>query len=275
MDHPNRGVALIFTFDRLNYCFEKKCNLGMVFDADRLSKTFSECLQFDVHRYSSLIKSDFEEMINAYTKRDYTNDDCFVFAIRGHGSKKDEVQCADGEYYDTKKLADIFMEVPSLKGKPKIFLFGMCRGDLFSVGPMNSPQVATVQSSSAITIPHQIESSESDTNHSGDEPLERQTRETDGNVFRFYSIISGYVSVVSSLSGSLPFQKFCDELENRDLNLIDLDMIFLSVKNYVSNQKLWYGIKVDNVEIDIPIKIFCENVDSATKKLFFSKKDKI
>jgi hypothetical protein len=63
----------------------------------------------------------------------------------------------------------------------------------------------------------------------------------------------------------MPFQKFCDELEKRDLNLIDLDMIFLSVKNYVSNRKVWYG--------KIPIKIICENTDTATKKLFFSKKE--
>jgi hypothetical protein len=42
-------------------------------------------------------------------------------------------------------------------------------------------------------------------------------------------------------------------------------MIFLSVKNYVSNHKSWYG--------DIPFQIICENADTATKKVFFSKKE--
>jgi hypothetical protein len=150
MDYPNRGIALIFTFDRLNYSPGRNCNNGMVIDADRLSKTFSECLQFDVHRYSSLNKSDFEEIIKGYSKRNYDNDDCFVCIIRAHGTKNDEVQCADGEHYDTKKLADIFMEVPSLKNKPKIFLFGMCRGSLYSIADQHTPQEATVQCSSAI-----------------------------------------------------------------------------------------------------------------------------
>jgi hypothetical protein len=120
MDYPNRGIALIFTFDRLNNCPKRDFNFHMNDDADRLSQTFKD-LEFDVHRYSNLKKSQFEEIINDYSKRNYANDDCFLCIVIGHGNKNEEAQCADGELYNTTNIKSIFSKVATLKDKPKIF----------------------------------------------------------------------------------------------------------------------------------------------------------
>jgi hypothetical protein len=98
MNHKNRGIALIISFDRLDFDRNLILNDGFNVDADRLKNSFTN-LGFEIHYYSSFNKSNFEEIIEAYSQRDFTDDDCFVCVILGHGNAAEQVTCADNKGY--------------------------------------------------------------------------------------------------------------------------------------------------------------------------------
>jgi hypothetical protein len=250
MDYPNRGIALIFTFDRLNNCPTRNFNFGMNDDADRLSQTFKD-LDFDVQRYSSLNKSHFEKIIDYYSKRNYANDDCFLCIVIGHGNKNEEVQCADGELYSTDNLKSIFSKVATLKDKPKIFLHGCCRGSVISTEIKDericSPLIKQINE----IIPHADE--------------KRKEEQIDGDVLTFYSTTRGYFALENN--SKAPFQILCDLLKLYGLRLT-FDDILLDAKDRVAHLNFPYIYQ----DIDTEVTVFCESTDNHSKYIRFTKK---
>ena len=249
MTHRNRGIALIFTFDRDNYSRKRMYNRGMRVDADRLSESFTK-LGFDVHRYSSLTKSNFEEILEAYSQRDYTNDDCLVCVVDGYGNEKEEVKCADNVRFDTRKIAERFMEIPSLEGKPKVIILGMARGHKIAL------KMRSIEGDHSLSSSDQEKGEEEE-----EEKVVQKTeyRKQTGEIFIFCSTFYSYTTWFS-LNGSLPFQTLCDQLDSYGTKL-KLTDIFLKV-NQICTQNT-----TDNYAT------ICPTTHHATKHLVFYKKN--
>jgi hypothetical protein len=256
MDYPNRGIALIFTFDRLNNCPTRNFNFDMNDDADRLSQTFKD-LDFEVHKYSSLNKSHFEKIIDDYSKRNYANDDCFLCIVIGHGDEKEEVQCADGEPYNTTNLKTVFSKVATLKDKPKIFLNGCCRGSVISTEIDNKRICSPLRKETILKETSQLI------------PLadgNKYEEQIDGNVLTFYSTTHGYKAWGASESA---LQKLCDALKLDGFRLT-LDDIILDVKNRVADLTFPYK----NKDTIVKVAVFCESINNNRKHIRFTKKQK-
>jgi hypothetical protein len=269
MDYPNRGIALIFTFDRLNNCPTRNFNFHMNDDADRLSQTFKD-LDFDIHKYSSLNKSHFEEIINDYSKRNYANDDCFLCIVIGHGNKNEEVMCADGEMYNTDNIKSIFSKVATLKDKPKILLHGCCRGNVISTEIKDERICSPLAKETTLKENHEKGLLSEEINEII--PLaneKRKEEQIDGNFFTFYSTTHGYLAWGSTLKGSNPFQRLCDILKIYGFRWT-FDGILLDVKDRVAYLKHTYK----NIDTDVEVTVFCESTDNNRKYIRFTKKTK-
>jgi hypothetical protein len=271
MNYPNRGIALIFTFDRLSYCPERYFNFGMKDEADRLSKTFKN-LEFDIHRYSSLNKSHFEKIIDDYSKRNYSNDDCFLCIIIGHGNENEEVVFDDDRKYNTNNLKAVFSKVATLKDKPKIFLHGCCRGSVLSAEINQDEKICSplIKENNLKEI-HDKASISKASNRITPLADEKETVEQiDGNVLTFYSTTHGYVAVGHSTN---PFYILCDLLNLYGLRWT-FDDIILEVKDRVANLKYPYKYQEqdrdENTEVEVTV--FCESTDNNRKYIRFTEK---
>ncbi len=273
MNYPNRGIALIFTFDRLNNCPTRNFNFPMTADADRLSQTFKD-LEFDIHRYSSLNKSHFENIIDDYSKRNYANDDCFLCIVIGHGNINEEVQCADGELYNTDNLKYIFSKVTTLKDKPKIFLHGCCRGNVISAGIKDEIMCSPLAKETTLKEIHEKVSISKASN--GIIPLADEiwkVEQIDGNVLTFYSTTHGYLAWGNNSKS--PFQILCDLLNLKGFRTT-FDEIIRDVKDRVAHSDFTFKYqekkKAQNTKVEVTV--FCESTDNNRKYIRFTKKHK-
>jgi hypothetical protein len=268
MNYPKRGIALIFTFDRLSYCPKRDFNFGMIADADRLSQTF-KYLEFDVHRYSSLNKSQFEKIIIDYSKRNYANDDCFLCIVIGHGNINEEVVCADGRKYNTDNIKAIFSKVATLKDKPKILLHGCCRGSVISTEIKKDESVcSSLSKETTLEDIHEKGSLTEEINEFISLANKKNREEQiDGNFLTFYSTTHGYLAWGHAKRGSNPFQILCDKLTIYGFRST-LDDIILEVKDQVAQLKPNYL----NKDTDVEVTVFCESTDNNRKYIKFTKK---
>jgi caspase 7 len=267
MNHAKRGIALIISFDRLNYDPTRNLNMDFLADVERMSITCNK-LSFDVHEYSSLTSGDFKELIDSYSRLDFSNDDCFMCVIIGHGDGNDEIECANEKDFDLKYFYRKFGTIPSLIGKPKIFIISKCRGDNF-IGFKNendfksrtdedeeTTQNIRQTTTSAVTSKETITSQEV-----------YQGRFAD--IFKFYSTIDGYRSV-----GSLPFdcsifiKILCEKLDEF-ATTHTLDYIFNEVTKLVNNQMQGYQEKIGE---SFSIHDLLDKNNTATKNLIFKNK---
>ena len=69
------------------------------------------------------------QKIKEISKRNFTNDSCFMMVFLSHG-KRDQVLMKEGQLYIEYDILNRFRsdKCPSLSGKPKIFLFQVTFG---------------------------------------------------------------------------------------------------------------------------------------------------
>ena len=254
MNHKNRGIALIFSFERLDFDPRLKIENGFAVDVEALKKSFRN-LGFDVHKYSNLNYSNFEEIIDSYSQRDFTDDDCFVCAIVGHGDAVEQVNCADHKGYVIENLFKIFGDVVSLQSKPKVFIINMCRGErLVGLGKIKSDENVGSKMNDEWGLNPPKEKGDP-TNISQD-------------IFKFYTTIRGYFAAFSNTSGSFTLNKFCEHLDNFAAKK-SLTEIFTNVQRELSN-------KVRIIEIDENTYKFYTVMDQSNtgrrKVIFYDKK---
>ena len=110
-----------------------------------LRGTFKRKFDFNTHRYKKLTKSEMLKVLKETAEQDFSSYACFLFAIRGYGSK-DGIYGKDDEVISLDAITSLFSQnkCPSLKGKPKIFLIEALhkRGKVSGSDPSSSPTVS-------------------------------------------------------------------------------------------------------------------------------------
>lgn len=140
MNHPKRGLAIIFNHEHFNQPNLSMRN-GTNVDAENLRETF-ESLDFDVTIHKDLIYSDLEYVIekseiistesgiksinkfcslSSAAKLNHEDNDCIVIIVLSHG--EDKILYAKDTSYKPEILWSAFTadKCPSLAGKPKLF----------------------------------------------------------------------------------------------------------------------------------------------------------
>ena len=75
------------------------------------------------------VEQQMKDLVENYSKRDYSNDSCFVCFIMSHGDNG-KILCSDEMLIDLKKdIIKPFQMSKTLVNKPKLFFIQACRGD--------------------------------------------------------------------------------------------------------------------------------------------------
>uniref|UniRef100_A0A3B4E2A1 Caspase-6 n=1 Tax=Pygocentrus nattereri TaxID=42514 RepID=A0A3B4E2A1_PYGNA len=129
MDYKQRGTALIFNQERFFWKLRLKQRSGTAKDKEDLTKRFQQ-LGFHVEPYDDLNKKIMMEKLREAAEADHTDADCFVCVFLSHGEESHVF--AHDDMVDIKEITALFRgdQCKSLVGKPKIFIFQACRGDI-------------------------------------------------------------------------------------------------------------------------------------------------
>ncbi|KAG8233290.1 hypothetical protein J437_LFUL012225, partial [Ladona fulva] len=127
MNHGRRGIAVIFNNEKFKDD-KLKQRVGAAEDGRELYDTLKG-IGFDVRLYNDKKLDDMWEVINKVAKEDHTNHDCLLVAFMTHGEDNDYLFATDYTF-KIDEVVERFKSdrVPSLAGKPKIFLIQACRG---------------------------------------------------------------------------------------------------------------------------------------------------
>ena len=104
---------------------------GSDFDLKNLRNLFLDNLQFTVTSRKNLSYPDLmEEILRFAGKDEHDEADMAAVVVMSHG-KEGAVCCSDGQLLETEWIMKQFNNsgCPSLRGKPKFFMFQSCRGD--------------------------------------------------------------------------------------------------------------------------------------------------
>ncbi|CAG7826807.1 unnamed protein product [Allacma fusca] len=138
MDHPDRGKAIIFNFDKWDNTTLPALTLspreGSTKDKNDL-KNCLEDLDFDVHTHDNLDTHQFWDRLRELRDEDHRLRDCLVVAIMTHG-EKNHIYVKDGTLIPVNLIWEEFEadKCPTLAGKPKIFIIQACRGSSYDNG---------------------------------------------------------------------------------------------------------------------------------------------
>ncbi|KAG5880452.1 hypothetical protein JTB14_028785 [Gonioctena quinquepunctata] len=189
MDHPKRGLALIFNHEVFE-CGGLKSRSGTNEDC----KNLKECLValgFDVQVFKDLNYSEVEFHVKQAARMDHTHSDCILVAVLSHGEMgiiyaKDTPYKPD--YLWSNFTAD---KCPSLAGKPKMFFMQACQGDKLDGGVNLCKTETDGEIHNTYRIPVQAD------------------------FLIVYSTVKGYYSWRNTTKGSWFVQSLCDELKRR------------------------------------------------------------
>ncbi|XP_063980069.1 caspase-1-like isoform X2 [Diachasmimorpha longicaudata] len=136
MSHKNRGKCIVFNHDVFDTGLPIRA--GSVHDTNRIEKTFSN-LGFEVEICNNLEHSKIVEKINELlslvTAEDHSDNDCICIIILTHGMQANLIYAKDVAY-SAENLWKPFTadKCTTLAGKPKLFFFQACRGNLSDAG---------------------------------------------------------------------------------------------------------------------------------------------
>ncbi|XP_023022611.1 caspase-1 [Leptinotarsa decemlineata] len=207
MDHPKRGLALIFNHEVFE-CGGLKPRSGTNEDC----KNLKECLVklgFDVQVFKDLNYTDIEFQIKQAARMDHSSSDCILVAVLSHGEMgiiyaKDTPYKPD--YLWSPFTAD---KCPTLAGKPKMFFMQACQGDKLDSGV----NLYKTETDGLICDTYRI-------------PVQ-------ADFLIVYSTVKGYYSWRNTTRGSWFIQSLCEELKNR-VNEYDVMTILTFVSQRVA-----------------------------------------
>jgi len=187
--YPNRnqkprGQALIINY----YNFPQAQRKGSEKDVILLDQLLQQ-LGYTVTLKTNLNLAETEEEIDLYKKKEgHKNADSTIVALMSHGKggetyEETLINTSDGKFISSEKILSKFNNTnfPLLLGKPKIFLFQFCRGDLEDQGP-------TVTDGSNLTHP---------------------SAESYDDMLIAYSSLPGYVAYREESEGAWFIQALC------------------------------------------------------------------
>ncbi|XP_049899853.1 caspase-6-like isoform X1 [Epinephelus moara] len=199
MDNKRRGLALIFNQERFNWRLGLNDRRGTKADRDNLEKRLKE-LKFEVRAYDDLGKKEVKDRITEAAEDDHSDADCFLLVFLSHG-EKDHVNT----YNDKISIEDITSpfkgdKCRSLVGKPKIFIFQACRGQMY-----DDPVTACGGAGGAHSV---FETNEVVVEASG-----VHTLPAGADFIMCYSVAEGYYSLRETIKGSWYIQDLCELLQ--------------------------------------------------------------
>ena len=113
-------------------------------DAKELLSLFKCKLGFHVEIYNNLTSEEMLVLLRNARGADHSSLSCFVLAILSHGGEHGKIYGTDDKPVLVRDIASYFTgdQCQTLKDKPKIFIFGACRG------PYDDPGVAVEETDS-------------------------------------------------------------------------------------------------------------------------------
>lgn len=197
MDHPKRGMALIFSHDTYkgDYAHKRK---GTIIDCERLRKSL-EMLEFEVLEYHNLNFEDIKSRLQKVSEMDHTDHDCLAVVVLTHGELGKLF--AHDHIYDINVIFSYFTagNCESLVGKPKMFFIQACQGTGLNP-PVTLRERTVTDGCTTFTIP------------------------TYADVLIAQSTIPGYYSWRNLETGSWFIKALCSEL---DENGTQVDLLTL------------------------------------------------
>uniref|UniRef100_A0A3B3THF6 Caspase-8-like n=1 Tax=Poecilia latipinna TaxID=48699 RepID=A0A3B3THF6_9TELE len=194
-----RGLSFQRLISCVAYCsHESKCALIWIFllcDAENLSNLFKR-FGFVPIIHTNLTADKITEMLKELSKRDFSKEDALVVCVLSHG-ERGIIIGTDGKEVKLDNLFDLFKNVPSLFGKPKLFFIQACQDEV----PLTATQKTNEDEQSKETPSDSVFSDASCPSKDGD-------------------ILIGMATVPYSKAyrhtekGSIYIQVLCQELEN-------------------------------------------------------------
>ncbi|XP_046814825.1 caspase-1-like isoform X2 [Vespa crabro] len=188
MDHPKRGIAIIFNHELFSISHLKIRN-GTNTDCENLKETL-ESLGFTVQVHENYTSKQLGIVLQEVADLDHSTHDCLIVSVLSHG------ELGMLYAYDTSYKADNVWsyftsdKCPTLAGKPKLFFIQACQGDKLDSGFSLK------------------ERTETDTAHSSTFRIP-----THADFLIAYSTIPGYYSWRNTTRGSWFIQALCMELK--------------------------------------------------------------
>ncbi|NXO08637.1 CASP6 protein, partial [Oriolus oriolus] len=254
MNHPRRGVALVFNHEHFYWQLMMPDRRGTMADRNNLKRSLTD-LGFEVRLFDDLKAEDVLKKLYEASMDDYSNADCFVCVLLSHG-EDDDIYA-----YDTKikirTIIDMFRgdKCQSLVGKPKIFIIQACRGDKH-----DDPVIAHDSTDS---------SSESLVNETQVDAAGVYTLPAGADFIMCYSVAQGYYSHRETLNGSWYIQDLCEILRKHGSSLEFTELLTLV------NRKVSYrSVDVCRDTKAIGKKQIPCFASMLTKKLYFHPKSK-
>jgi caspase 3 len=244
VDYSKPGLVLIINNQNFVQTEERK---GSDKDVDRIMDTF-ENLNFKTRSFMNQTKQQMKDLVENYSKRDYSNDSCFVCFIMSHGDNG-KILCSDEMQIDLKKeIIKPFQINQTLVNKPKLFFIQACRGD--NVMP----------NIERLNISHD---------------LIRQTSniETDAiklpmhaDLLYSYATVEGYVALRDRNRGSWYVQILCDVISDKAANE-EFSHLLLEVNNRMAEKE----IVISSFECQLRKKLYLarnKNISRIIKKVY-------
>uniref|UniRef100_A0A8B9GN82 Caspase-6 n=1 Tax=Astyanax mexicanus TaxID=7994 RepID=A0A8B9GN82_ASTMX len=208
MNFKRRGSALIFNHEYFFWMLRLKARTGTATDKRNLTERFTE-LGFNVESYDNLNENDMMDKIRQAAEADHTDSDCFVCVFLSHG--RDGHIFASDKMVNIKEITDLFRraECRSLVGKPKIFIFQACRGDI-----TDDPVTPTAGED------EEIEEVEEDT-------AMVYTLPAGADFLMCYSVAEGFAAFRHTKLGSAYIQDLCETLKHQGSTLEFTELLTL------------------------------------------------
>jgi len=211
MNHPRRGIAIIFNHMNFDQRLGLKKRNGTDVDRDSL-RSVLKGLDFEVKVYNDLHFKQLERVLEEVACYDHTDADCIFVAVLSHGEmgilyasdqpfKPDRLWC----HFNAEKC-------PTLAAKPKLFFIQACQGDQLDGG---------------VRL-HAVAKTETDSNaHTYKIP-------SHADFLIAYSTIPGFYSWRNTSNGSWFVQALCKELNSETAAARDLLSILTRVSRRVA-----------------------------------------
>lgn len=202
MDHPNRGLALIFNFDEFEPHLKLDPRRGSDMDVAELRRVLTmPTLRFEVPEIPNNLTVDglWEEVEN-YVQMDHTASDCIMIFILTHGDGKD-LYAKDKKFeFDSIWKAFNAKTCPSLEHKPKLFFLQACQGKTEQPMVLSTTQCSRGPFGSSSSC----------------EPQAPYIVPIFSDFLLAYSTIPGYCSFRHPDEGSLYIQSLCEGFQKSD-----------------------------------------------------------
>ncbi|XP_069697916.1 caspase-1-like isoform X2 [Periplaneta americana] len=189
MNHPNRGIAVIFNHEVFDINSLKQRN-GTNVDRENLQYALTD-LGFDVRVFDNLTTKQIRDEVEKVASTDHTQYDCLLIAVLSHGEMG--IIYSKDTPYKPESLWKPFTadRCPTLAGKPKLFFLQACQGDKLDGGITLAKRTQVDGDSAGYKIP------------------------IHADFLIAYSTIPGFYSWRNTTNGSWFIQALCCELQSK------------------------------------------------------------